>query len=99
MRRLRFHDPGVSDGLAGGGGGVGRAAFPDFQKGMWLAFGADRGSVRHRQTWGPHPMLYPVLGMAAMAASVTMIFFNSLWGKPALFFGAIMSVGRPLEAR
>ena len=44
-------------------------------------------------------LLYPVWAMAAMAASVTMIFFNSLWGKPALFFGAIMSVGRPLEAK
>jgi len=33
--------------------------------------------------------------MAAMATSVTVIFFNSLWGRPAMFFDAIMSVGRP----
>jgi hypothetical protein len=32
-----------------------------------------------------------------MAASVTAIFFNSLWGRPQLFFQAILSVGRPIE--
>lgn len=40
-------------------------------------------------------LIYPVWAMAAMAASVTTIFFNSLWGRPAMFFDAIMSVGRP----
>jgi P-type E1-E2 ATPase len=40
-------------------------------------------------------LVYPVWAMAAMAASVTAIFFNSLWGKPSLFFNAVMSVGRP----
>jgi hypothetical protein len=33
--------------------------------------------------------------MAAMAVSVTAIFFNSLWGRPRIFFDAILSVGRP----
>ncbi len=41
-------------------------------------------------------LVYPVWAMAAMAASVTTIFFNSLWGKPGMFFQAILSVGRPL---
>ncbi len=40
-------------------------------------------------------LIYPVWAMAAMAGSVTAIFFNSLWGKPSLFFNAVMSVGRP----
>jgi len=41
-------------------------------------------------------LVYPVWAMAAMAASVTTIFFNSLWGRPRLFIDAILSVGRPL---
>jgi len=41
-------------------------------------------------------LIYPVWAMAAMAGSVTAIFFNSLWGKPSIFFDAVMSVGRPL---
>ncbi len=44
-------------------------------------------------------LIYPVWAMAAMAGSVTAIFFNSLWGKPSLFFNAVMSVGRPLEVK
>jgi Cu+-exporting ATPase len=39
-------------------------------------------------------LVYPVWAMAAMAGSVTAIFFNSLWGKPSIFFEAVMSVGR-----
>ena len=41
-------------------------------------------------------LLYPVWAMVAMATSVTTIFVNSLWGRPRLFFDAILSVGRPL---
>ena len=41
-------------------------------------------------------LLYPVWAMVAMAASVTAIFVHSLWGRPRLFFDAILSVGRPL---
>jgi hypothetical protein len=33
--------------------------------------------------------------MIAMALSVSTIFVNSLWGRPSLFFNAILSVGRP----
>jgi len=44
-------------------------------------------------------LVYPVWAMAAMAASVTTIFFNSLWGRPRLLFDALMSVGRPLEVK
>jgi len=39
-------------------------------------------------------LLYPVWAMAAMAVSVTAIFANSLWGRPALLFDAVRSVGR-----
>ena len=41
-------------------------------------------------------LVYPVWAMAAMAVSVTSIFFNSLWGRPRLFIDAILSVGRPV---
>ncbi len=40
-------------------------------------------------------LVYPVWAMAAMAVSVTAIFFNSLWDRPRLFIDAILSVGRP----
>jgi heavy metal translocating P-type ATPase len=40
-------------------------------------------------------LIYPIWAMAAMAISVTAIFFNSLWGRPSLFFEAVLSVGRP----
>ena len=40
-------------------------------------------------------LIYPVWAMLAMAVSVTAIFLNSLWGRPRLFFDAILSVGRP----
>jgi heavy metal translocating P-type ATPase len=39
-------------------------------------------------------LLYPVWAMVAMAASVTSIFANALWGRPSLFFDAVLSVGR-----
>ena len=42
-------------------------------------------------------LLYPVWAMAAMAVSVTAIFANSLWGRPALLFDAVRSVGRHHE--
>jgi hypothetical protein len=37
--------------------------------------------------------------MAAMAVSVTSIFANSLWGRPALLFDAVRSVGRRHESQ
>ncbi|MFN2506804.1 MAG: heavy metal translocating P-type ATPase, partial [Acidimicrobiales bacterium] len=39
-------------------------------------------------------LVYPVWAMVAMALSVGTIFVNSLWGRPRLFFDAILSVGR-----
>jgi cation transport ATPase len=39
-------------------------------------------------------LVYPVWAMVAMAASVTSIFVNTLWGRPSLFFDAVLSVGR-----
>jgi Cu+-exporting ATPase len=44
-------------------------------------------------------LVHPVWAMAAMAVSVTAIFFNSLWDRPSLFFQAILSVGRPIEQK
>jgi heavy metal translocating P-type ATPase len=38
-------------------------------------------------------LVYPVWGMVAMAASVTTIFINSLWGRGVYFFDAIRTVG------
>ena len=38
-------------------------------------------------------LVYPVWGMVAMAASVTAIFVNSLWGHGGYFFEAIRTVG------
>ena len=39
-------------------------------------------------------LIYHIWGMVAMAASVTAIFINSLWGHRAYFFEAIKTVGR-----
>ncbi len=38
-------------------------------------------------------LVYPIWGMVAMAASVTSIFINSLWGRGNYFFEAIRGVG------
>lgn len=38
-------------------------------------------------------LVYPVW---AMAVNVVTIFFNSLWGRPPLFFEALFSVGKPV---
>ena len=38
-------------------------------------------------------LVHPIWGMVAMAASVTAIFINSLWGHGAYFFEAIKTVG------
>ncbi len=43
-------------------------------------------------------LVYPIWAMAAMAISVTAIFFNSLRGRPRLFFDAVLSVGRTASA-
>ena len=40
-------------------------------------------------------LVNPVWGMGAMAASVTAIFINSLWGRGNYFFDAIKGVGQP----
>ncbi len=40
-------------------------------------------------------LVYPIWGMVAMAASVTAIFINSLWGRGDYFFEAIKGVGHP----
>jgi hypothetical protein len=40
-------------------------------------------------------LVHPIWGMVAMAASVTTIFINSLWGRGAYFFEALKTVGHP----
>ena len=42
-------------------------------------------------------LVHPIWGMVAMAASVTTIFINSLWGRGAYFFEAIKTVGHRPE--
>lgn len=37
-------------------------------------------------------LIYPVWAMVAMATSVTVIFINSLWQRPGMFFDAVASV-------
>ena len=44
-------------------------------------------------------LVYPVWAMVAMAASVSSIFVNALWGRPSLFFNAVLSVGRGSKGR
>ena len=48
-------------------------------------------------------LVYPIWGMVAMAASVTLIFINSLWSRGTYFFQAIKTVGQtpqlPSEAQ
>ena len=39
-------------------------------------------------------LVHPIWGMVAMAASVTSIFINSLWGRGSYFFEAIKTVGQ-----
>jgi heavy metal translocating P-type ATPase len=43
-------------------------------------------------------LVYPIWAMAAMATSVTAIFLNSLWGRPGMFFQAVLSVGQVQSA-
>lgn len=43
-------------------------------------------------------LVYPIWGMVAMAASVTSIFINSLWGRGGYFFDAIKTVGRATQS-
>jgi len=38
-------------------------------------------------------LLYPVWAMVAMAASVTTIFINSLWGQPAMLLDTVRNIG------
>jgi len=40
-------------------------------------------------------LVHPIWGMVAMAASVTTILINSLWGRGAYFFEALKTVGHP----
>lgn len=43
-------------------------------------------------------LVYPIWGMVAMAASVTSIFINSLWGRGNYFFDAIGTVGHAVPS-
>ncbi len=43
-------------------------------------------------------LVHPIWGVVAMAASVTAIFINSLWGKGDYFFEALKGVGQSTQA-
>jgi cation transport ATPase len=69
---------------------ISRRAYRKMVQNVCLAFLFDGVGVSLAATG----LVYPV---RAMAASVTAILLNSLWGRPGLFFQAILNVGRPLR--
>ena len=58
----------------------------------------DEADAAAATTGAPAARALGVAAMVAMALSVTTIFVNSLWGRPRLFFDAILSVGRSAPA-
>jgi heavy metal translocating P-type ATPase len=69
---------------------VSRWSYRKMVQNVWLAVTFNGVGVPLAATG----LVYPIWGMAAMAISVTAIFFNSLRGRPRIFFDAILSVGR-----
>ncbi len=57
---------------------------------VWLAFLFNGIGIPLAATG----LVYPIWGMLAMAASVTSIFINSLWGRGIYFFEAVKGVGQ-----
>ena len=70
--------------------GLARATFITIRRNLAWAFGYNIVAI----PLAAAGLVYPVWAMAAMATSVTVIFCNSLWGRPGLFFDALLSVGR-----
>jgi P-type Cu+ transporter len=73
---------------------ISRTAYRRVQHNVALAFAFNGVGIPLAATG----LLYPVWAMAAMAASVTTIFVNSIGARPRLLFAAIGSVGRHPEA-
>jgi len=71
---------------------ISRRSYGKMVQNVVLAFLFNGGGIPLAATG----LIHPVWAMVAMAVSVTVIFINSLWGSPRLFFDAIRSVGRPI---
>ncbi len=66
-----------------------RHSYRKMVQNVWLAFSFNGVGIPLAATG----LVYPIWGMVAMAASVTSIFVNSLWGRGAYFFEAVKGVG------
>ncbi len=69
---------------------ISRRSYRTTKQNVFLAFAFNGLGIPAAATG----LVYPVWAMVAMAASVTTIFLNALWGRPSLFFDAVLSVGR-----
>jgi len=70
---------------------ISRTGYARMKRNVFLAFAFNGIGVPLAATG----LVNPVWAMVAMAASVTLIFVHSLWGRPELFLGAVRGVGRP----
>lgn len=69
---------------------ISRRSYQKMVSNVWLAFLFNGIGIPLAATG----LVYPIWGMLAMAASVTTIFINSLWGRGSYFFEAIKGVGK-----
>jgi heavy metal translocating P-type ATPase len=74
--------------------GVSRYSYRKIVQNVFLAFLFNGIGIPAAATG----LVYPIWGMVAMAASVTTIFINSLWGRGAYFLEAIKTVGHAPES-
>jgi P-type E1-E2 ATPase len=69
---------------------ISRRSYQKMVSNVWLAFLFNGIGIPLAATGS----VYPIWGMLAMAASVTSIFINSLWGRRSYFFEVVRGVGR-----
>ena len=69
---------------------ISRRSYRKMVGNVWLAFLFNGVGIPLAATG----LVYPIWGMLAMAASVTLIFINSLWGRGVYFFEAVKGVGQ-----
>jgi heavy metal translocating P-type ATPase len=74
---------------------ISRYSYRKMVQNVWLAFSFNGVGIPVAATG----LVYPIWGMVAMAASVTSLFINSLWGRGAYFFEAVKGVGHRTEKR
>jgi P-type E1-E2 ATPase len=74
---------------------ISRRSYQKMVSNVWLAFLFNGIGIPLAATG----LVYPIWGMVAMAASVTSIFVNSLWGRGSYFFEAVKAVGRVSSAQ